>query len=49
MKAANKKFDFVINTLPLKGEFEKYFETVAKGGIFVQVGMPAVADWNLKI
>ena len=49
MKAANKKFDFVINTLPLKGEFEKYFETVAKGGIFVQVGMPAVADCDFKV
>ena len=30
-------------------EFEKYFETVAKGGIFVQVGMPAVADCDFKV
>ena len=40
MKKCKIKYDFVVNTLPVKGEFKKIFDLCAKGGYLVQVGMP---------
>ena len=40
MKKCKVKYDFVVNTLPVKGEFKKIFDLCAKGGFLVQVGMP---------
>ena len=39
MKKYKVKYDFVVNTLPVKGEFKKIFDLCAKGGFLIQVGM----------
>jgi D-arabinose 1-dehydrogenase-like Zn-dependent alcohol dehydrogenase len=48
MKAAEGTIDFMINTLPIKDGFDKYFKTMASGGYFVQVGLPPHEDMNLS-
>ena len=40
MKKNKVKYDYVVNTLPVKVEFKKIFDLCAKGGYLVQVGMP---------
>ena len=42
MKAAESKFDFIVNTIPSIDEnfFQNYFNCIDLGGTFVQVGQP---------
>ena len=38
------KFDFMINTAPASGSFDKYLTLAASCGIIVQVGIPAISE-----
>ena len=44
LKEHNNKFDFIINTIPVSDNFEKYLKLTAPGGFFCQVGMPCVDE-----
>ncbi|MGL4971138.1 MAG: zinc-binding dehydrogenase [Cetobacterium sp.] len=48
MTEAANKFDFIINTLPIKDGFAEYLHSTAPGGYFVQVGVPAYQDSTLS-
>jgi D-arabinose 1-dehydrogenase-like Zn-dependent alcohol dehydrogenase len=48
MKAAAGTIEFLINTIPNDVDFQPYFNCVERGGVFVQVGMPAEND-TLKL
>ena len=47
MKAAQGKFDFVINTLPTFKNVDNYINTVALCGYYVQVGAGPVTEANV--
>ena len=50
MKAAESKFDFIVNTIPSIDEnfFQNYFNCIDLGGTFVQVGQPDFDHGKLK-
>ena len=48
MKEAQNSIEFLINTAPNDMDFMPYVLCVARGGKFVQVGMPAATD-NMKL
>ena len=49
MNKAKNSIDFMINSLSCNDGMEKYIDMMAKGGIFVQVGLPEIGEAKLNL
>lgn len=44
LKKNQKRFDFIINTVPSSGDFENFLSLTAPNGYFVQLGIPDIKE-----